>query len=70
MKIESIESKILKFLSKSKGWVFGGVIERQLPVINKPATISRTLRAMAEANVIYKDYKNVGRVRCVVYKFK
>lgn len=70
MKIATVSELILSYLAKDKRkWYFGGELER-MPTIHKPSTISRELRNMAENNIIYKDYKKVGRVNVVIYKYK
>lgn len=70
MKILSVSESILNYLKRHKGWQAGGRLERELPVLSKPATISRVLRSMAEDGIILKDYKKLGRIRYVVYANK
>lgn len=70
MKIKTVSELILDYLKKRKGFCFGGTIEREVSTFHKPATISRGLRFLAEDNLIYKEYRNVGRTRVVVYKWK
>lgn len=70
MKISTVSELILRHLSKDKRkWYFGGELEK-LPTIHKPSTISRILRSMAEDEIIYKDYRKVGKVNMVIYKYK
>lgn len=70
MKIKTISELIYSYLKKHKGFCFGGKLEREVTQLHKPATISRTLRALAEDNLIYKDYRTVDKKRVVLYKYK
>jgi predicted transcriptional regulator len=72
MKILTVTELILKYLKKKRKFCFGGTIEREMITISKPSTISRKLRAMAEDNLIIKDYKSLegSKRRYVVYKMK
>lgn len=68
--MKTISELIYEYLKKNKGWRFGGTLEREVTQLHKPATVSRELRRMAEEDLVYKDYKKVGRQWCVIYKFK
>jgi len=69
--MKPVNKLIIEYLKRfKKDWIAGGTLERNIPTISKPSTISRILRDMAENEVIYKGYKKVKNVRYVVYKYK
>lgn len=70
--MKTVSQLILEYLARTpKEWKSGGELERNVTKLHKPATISRTLRQLAEDNLIYKDYVSQPRARTyVVYKFK
>ncbi len=71
MKIFTVSEQILRWL-KGKGFVFGGILERNISGICscKPSNVSRRLRELAEDGLIYKDFEKIGRTRVVKYKTK
>lgn len=70
MNTKTVSEMIIDYLARTpKEWIAGGTLERNVTILHKPATVSRTLRELAEQGIIFKDYMTTGR-RYVIYRYK